>query len=136
MGLSGGCSSLGVVREMVEKKDERDKCNDGDVGLSFRGVLGFERALGLSRGVPGSFGGVLGLSEVLELFEVDTDIKKLPVDVASSSSLLLSGSELYLAMSSRISSGDNIYGNMSSAVSKASSSSQTGREGGLEVVIV
>jgi hypothetical protein len=43
---------------------------------------------------------------------------------------------VYLAMSSRISTGDKIYGDMSSAASKASSSSSTGREGGLEVVIL
>ena len=42
---------------------------------------------------------------------------------------------MYLAMSSRISSGDKIYGDMSSAVSKASSSSSTGRGGGLEVIV-
>ena len=62
MGWSGGYSSLGVDREMVEKLDERDKCNDGDDGLSFGGVLGsFERVLGSFRCAPGSFGGVLGL---------------------------------------------------------------------------
>lgn len=48
MDWPGGRSSLGVDREMVEKLEERDKCNDGDVGLSFGGVLGsFERLLGL-----------------------------------------------------------------------------------------
>lgn len=136
MEWSGGRSSLGVDREMVEKFEERerDKCNDGDVELSLGGVLRpFERVLRSFGGAPKSFGGVL------KSFEVDTDIKKPPVDVAlssSSSSLLFSGSEMYLAMSSRISSGDKIYGDMSSAESKASSSSTTGREGGLEVVIV
>lgn len=136
MGLSGGRSSLGVDREMVEKLFERDNCNEGDVGLSFGGVLGsFGRVLGSFKCAPRSFG-VLGLFGVVESFEVDTDIKKPPVDVALSSSLLLSGSEMYLAMSSRISTGDKIYGDMSSAVSKASSSSSTGREGSLEIVIV
>jgi hypothetical protein len=120
---------------MVEKLDERDKCNDRDVGLSFGGVLGsLERVLVLGSlgGASGLFGGVFG---VLESFKVDTDIKKPPVDVVLSSSLLLSGSDMYLAMSSRISSGDRIYCDMSSAVSKASSSSTTGSEGGLEVIV-
>ena len=46
MDWPGGCSSLGVDREMVEKLEERDRCNDGDFGLPFGGVLGsFERAL-------------------------------------------------------------------------------------------
>jgi hypothetical protein len=122
---------------MVEKLEERDKCNDGDVGLSFGGVLGsFERALWLFGGAPGSQGGALVLFGVLESFGVDIDIKKPPVDEALSSSLLLPVSELYLAMSSRISSGDKIYGVMSSAVSKASLSPSRGRKFGLEVVIV
>lgn len=134
MEWSGGRSSLGVDRDMVEKLEERDKCNDGDVGLSLGGVpRPIEIVLGLFGGEPGSFGGVLGLFRILELFEVDTDIEKLPVDVALSSSSL--GSDMYLAMSSRISSGDKIYGDMSSAVSKASSSSTTAREGGLEVIV-
>ena len=133
----GGRSSLGVDREMVEKLEERDKCNDGDVGLSFGGVLGsFERALWLFGHAPESLRGVMGLFGILESFEVDTDMKKPPVDVALSSSLLLPGSAMYLAMSSRISSGDKIYGVMSSAVSNASLSPSTGRKGGLGVVIV
>ena len=137
MGLSGGRSSLGVDREMVEKLLERDNCSDEDVGLSFGGVLGsFGRVLGSFKCAPRSFGGVLGLFGIIESFEVDTDMKKPPVDVALSFSLLFSGSEMYLAMSSRISTGDKIYGDMSSAVSKASSSSSTGREGNLEIVIV
>lgn len=46
MDWPGGRSSLGVDREMFEKLEESDKCNDGVVGLSFGGVLGsFERAL-------------------------------------------------------------------------------------------
>jgi len=87
MESSGGCSSSGVEREMREKW-ERDNSNDcklgGNVGLSFVRVLG--------------------------LFGVDIDIEKLPVDVALSPSLLVSGSDIYLAMSSRISSGEKIYG--------------------------
>lgn len=137
MDWPGGRSSLGVDREMVEKLEERDKCNDGALGLSFGGVLGsFGKALWLFGGASASLEGVMGLFGLLESFEVDTDMKKPPVDVALLSSLLLSGSELYLAMSSRISSGDKIYGVISSAVSNASLSPSTGRKGGLEVVIV
>ena len=88
MESSGGRSWSGVDRDMLEKWDERDKCNDGGLGED----------TGLS------FGQVLGLSGV------GIDIKKLPVDVALSPSLLLSGSDMYLAMSSRISSGDKTYG--------------------------
>lgn len=115
MEWTGGFSSSGVDREMLEKWDERDNCNDiglgGNVGLSFGGVL--------------------------ELFSVDTDIKKPPVDVVLSPSLLLSGFDMYLAISSRILSGDKIYDDMSSAVSNASSSStfSTEREGVLEVIV-
>ena len=116
---------------MVEKLEERDMCKDGVDGLSFGGVLVlFERALELFGGAPGSLGGVLGLLEVLESFGADTE------SPASLSSLLFPRSELYLAMSTRISSGDKTYGVMSSAVSKASLSPSTGRKGGLEVVII
>jgi hypothetical protein len=137
MAWPGGRSSLGVDREMVEKLDERDKCNDGDVGLSFGGVLGsFGRALWSFGVAPVSPGGELGLFRVLESFEVVTDMKKPPALLSPDSSLLLPGSELYLAISSRISSGDKIYGVMSSAVSKASLSPSTGRKFGLEVLVV
>lgn len=114
MEWSGGCSSSGVDRDMLEKWDETDNCNDiglgGNVGLSFGGGLG--------------------------LFGVDIDKKKLPVDAVLSPSLLLSRSDMYLAMSSRISSGDKMYCNFSSAVSKASSSSspEMERDGDLEVI--
>lgn len=71
---------------MLEKCDERDNSNDG----------------GLGGGVGLSFSRVLGSS-----FRVDIDVKKLPVDVAPSLSLLISGPVMYLlAMSSRISSGE------------------------------
>lgn len=149
MPLTGGRSSSGVDREMVEKWDEGDNCNDG--ALSFKGVLGlsegvlssFEGVLSSSEGVlssfegvPSSFGGLLeSLRRVLGSFEVDTGIVKLPVDIALSPSLSLPRSEMYLAISSRISSGDKIYDDMSSAASKASSSSSTRREGGLEVIV-
>lgn len=110
MESSGGRSSSGVDREMLEKWDERDKWEvGGDGGFSLGGVLG--------------------------LLGVDTDIKKPPVDVALSPSLLLS--DMYLAMSSRILSGDKIYDELSSVVSKASSSSSTPgieREDNLEVM--
>ena len=73
---------------MVEKLVERDKCNDGDIGLSFGGVLeSFERVLGSFGCAPKSFGRIPGLFGVLESFEVEMDIKKPPVDEALSSSL-------------------------------------------------
>ena len=126
MEWSGRRSSSGVDREMLEKlgESERDNCNDAgrgeDAGLSFGG------AQELFEEISTSFGGVIG---VLGLSKVATDIKK-PVDAAPSP--LISGSEMYLAISSRISSGDKIYDDTSSAASKASSSST----GSLEVIVI